>query len=141
MAAREVQDSRSVEARHSRHASISPTYSISPEKRLVSVKFGKRLSFREIDGYAAGLRVDPRFDPGFSEVVDLSGVEELKLSAQEALRLADLVDPFLIGARRAFVARSQVQIRAARMHHLLRDDASNTRIFSSLSDAMKWIRR
>jgi hypothetical protein len=118
---------------------MSAMYKVIPEERLVSVKFGAILSFHDIEGYAVALRTAPLFDPEFSEIVDLSQVEEIEINAKETMRLADAVDPFVIGAKRAFIARTELQIRAARMHHLLRDDAGQTRIFSSLADATKWI--
>jgi hypothetical protein len=116
-----------------------PVYVVTPEERLVSVKFGNSVCIRDIESYATALRADPLFEPGFSEIIDLSDVEELELEAEHALALADNVDPFSIGARRAFVARSSVQIHAARMHQLLRNDERNTRIFAFFADAKSWI--
>ncbi len=54
-----------------RHPGTRPEYKVIPERRLVFVKFGKRVTESEIAGYAASLRVDPLFDPRFSEIVDL----------------------------------------------------------------------
>jgi hypothetical protein len=110
-----------------------------PEQRLVTVRFAAVLSFGDIEGYAAALRTDPLFDSGFSEIVDLTGVVKIEMNAQETMRLADVVDPFDIGAKRAFVAQTELQIHAARMHHLLRDATGKTQICSSLADARKWI--
>jgi hypothetical protein len=120
---------------------LPPVYVVAPEERLVSVTFGKSVCIRDIESYATALRADPLFEPGFSEIIDLSEVEELQLDAEHALDLADHVDPFSIGARRAFVARSSVQIHAARMHQLLRNDERNTRIFAFFADAKSWIVR
>jgi hypothetical protein len=116
-------------------------YKLSPQKRLVSVKFGRQLSFYDVQSYAERLSADPRFDSGFSEIVDLSDVEELTMSPEEIMRLADMADPFRAGAKRAFVARTDIQIRAARMHQLLRNDQMNIRIFGSLEEAEEWIGR
>jgi hypothetical protein len=118
---------------------MSAKYKVIPEERLVSVKFGPTLSFRDIEGYAVALRRDQLFDPSFAEIVDLSEVEKIEINAKETMRLADAIDPFDIGAKRAFVARTDLQIRAARMHHLLRDATGKTLICSSLADARKWI--
>lgn len=110
-----------------------------PRKNGVSVKFGRQLSFHDVQSYAERLSTDPRFDSGFSEIVDLSDVEELTMSPEETMRLADMADPFRAGAKRAFVARTDIQIRAARMHQLLRSDLINIRIFGSLEEAEEWI--
>ncbi len=114
-------------------------YTIIPEERLVSVRFGRCLSLREVQGYVAALCTDPAFESDFSEIVDLSEVEELQLSADHALTLADIVDPFVAGTRRAFVARTGMQVHAARMHQILRNDEENIRIFASLTEARQWI--
>jgi len=114
-------------------------YKLSAQKRLVSVKFGPRLSFPDVRRYAENLRSDPRFDSGFSEIVDLGNVEELTMTPQETMRLADLADPFRPGSKRAFVAATDLQMRAARMHQLLRNDEINIRIFSSMKEAVEWI--
>lgn len=114
-------------------------YALDSKERLVLVKFGRVLSIDDIASYVAELSVDPEFNRNFSEIVNLTEVEELQLSAEHALDLADVVDPFCIGAKRAFVARTEAQVHAARMHQVLRNDISNTRIFASLSDAKKWI--
>lgn len=114
-------------------------YRLSAQKRLVSVKFGRQLSFRDVQSYARRLTADPRFDPGFSEIVDLSDVEDLAMSPAETMKLADLADPFRAGAKRAFVARTDLQMRAARMHQLLRNDQINIRVFASFEAAEEWI--
>ena len=115
-------------------------YELSPEKRVVSVKFGKRLSVRDVEGYVTALMADPSFIPDFSEIVDLSNVEELDLSSEHAITLADMVDPFCSRAKRAFVAQSRVQIHAARLHQILRNDERNIRIFASLAEAQEWLK-
>ncbi|MGA7907147.1 MAG: hypothetical protein WCA16_07035, partial [Candidatus Sulfotelmatobacter sp.] len=80
-----------------------PDYVLNPEKRLVAVKFRKKVTASDIERYAAALLVNPLFDPEFSEIVDLSDVEEIDLQADEFIRLADEVDPFSLQSRRAFV--------------------------------------
>jgi hypothetical protein len=114
-------------------------YILLPEQRLVLVTFGRQLSIRDVKNYVSALSADPLFGEDFSEIVDLSEVEELDLSSEHAIDLADLIDPFRSGVKRAFVARTKVQIHAARMHQILRNDQENIRIFSSLAEARQWI--
>jgi hypothetical protein len=111
---------------------------IDVEKRTVRVRFCKKVTARDIRAYAERLRTDPEFDPDFSEIVDLSEVEDLALQADEFLQLADQIDCFSAGAWRAFVVRNSVQDHAARMHKILRIP-TNMRIFSLLEEAMAWI--
>jgi len=117
----------------------STHYQIIPEERVVSVHFGVYLTFADIKAYAEALAVDPRFNHYFSEIVDLSAVQEVKLTADQALLLADAIDPFSVNARRAFVACTDLQIRAVRMHQILRKEGNNhILIFPSFEAAMKW---
>jgi len=119
---------------------VPVTPQISPQERIVSVHFGRRLSFDDIKSYAESLWMDPRFDPEFSEIIDLSAVEQIDLSAEQALMLADFIDPFSVSAHRAFVARTEFQVQAVRLHQILREEGvRNIGVFSSFADARKWI--
>jgi hypothetical protein len=119
--------------------SASVIYAIDQTKRIVSVKFGNKVSVRDIADYANSLRNNPLFDPGFSELVDLRKVEKLDMGAEQALKLADDIDPFSPGAKRAFVAQSSTPIYAARLHMLLRSECRNIRIFESIDEARQWL--
>jgi hypothetical protein len=79
------------------------------------------------------------FDASFSEIVDLTAVEEVDLQGNEFLNLADKVDPFSEQSRRAFVVRNSVQNHAARMHKVLGTGRS-IEIFRSIEEAERWIR-
>lgn len=113
-------------------------FNIDVEKRTIFVRFGKKLKPMDIRRYAEHLRNNPEFDPDFSEIVDLTEVEDLALRAEDFLQLADQVDCFSAGAWRAFVVRNSVQDHAARMHKILRMP-TNMRIFSLLEDARAWV--
>lgn len=116
-------------------------YRVIPERRVVFVKFGKRVTEKEIAGYAASLRVDPVFDPKFSEIVDLRDVEDLDLRGEQMMELADKIDPFCYDAKRAFVVSNSVQAHAARMHQILRIAKENISTFRSLEEAERWIEK
>jgi len=117
---------------------MPPFCQVNPEKRLVSVKFCKKVTARDIEQYAASLRANSLFNADFSEIVDLREVEDLDLSAEEFIRLADEVAPFSLQARRAFVVGNSVQHHAARLHKILRTQR-NFEIFYSLAEAEGWI--
>ncbi len=113
-------------------------YVIDSLSKLVRVKFGKKLAFDDIGRYAKLLQSNPQFRPSYSEIVDLTDVEELDLDAEEFLKLADKVDPFSPQAKRAFVVRTSVQNHAARMHKILRTQR-NIEIFQTDEGAERWI--
>jgi len=126
--------------RRTRRVSYTPVeHLINVERRCVVVKFGRRLTAGDIQKYVTCLVANPSFVPDFSEIVDLSRVEDVDLQANDFLMLADQIDPFAPGAKRAFVAQNSVQNHAARMHKVLRPDA-NIRIFRSYEEAERWVR-
>ena len=123
----------------SRRPGMRPEYRVIPEKRLVSVKFAKRTTEKEIAGYARALCLDPSFDPEFSEIVDLRDVEDLDLRGDEMMELADKIDPFSYQAKRAFVVSNAVQRHAVRMHQILRISKENIAVFHSMEEAERWV--
>ena len=120
------------------HPTRSAEYLIDAPKRLVLVRFGKKVTLQDIGTYSMQLTSDPCFDPMLSEIVDLRDAEELNLEADDFLRLADKIDPFSADAKRAFVVRTSVQKHAARMHKILRTQR-NIGIFQSIEEAERWI--
>jgi len=119
---------------------LSPlVYEIDAAAGLVSAKASGTLTFFAIANYASSLRLDRRFSPGFSEIVDLRSVESVSLSAREAMALADNIDPFSNSSRRAFIVQSQAQINAAHLHRILRPQTKTIRVFYSIDEAREWI--
>jgi hypothetical protein len=112
---------------------------IHPDKRRVVVRFGKKLTAKDIEQYTKRLRNDPDFQPEFSEIADISEAEEIDLQADDFLRLADEIDPFSPDAKRAFVVQTSTQSHAARMHKILRSN-KNIEIFDSFYEAEEWVR-
>lgn len=119
--------------------SHSPHYVIDAEKRIVLVRFEKKLSFTEIRQYAESLRADRSFQSIFSEIADLTDVEDLELDAADFLKLADHTDPFSLKAKRAFVVRNTAQSHAACLHKLLRSER-HFGVFHTVEEAENWIR-
>jgi hypothetical protein len=114
-------------------------YSIDPEKALVFVRFARKLTARDIESYASALKQDPLLAPNLSEIIDLRAVEDIEITPAQAIALADVVDPFSLSARRAFVIGNDFQANAARMHQMLRSPARNIAIFDSLARAEEWV--
>jgi hypothetical protein len=115
-------------------------FDIDSERRLVIVRFGECLTRTDIESYVQSLRTHPSFDSSFSEIADISDVKELPLESSDFLKLADLIDPFSVQSKRAFVAKTSVQKHAARMHKILRSQ-KNLEIFETLEEAERWISR
>jgi hypothetical protein len=120
------------------HLHLAAEHIVDAQRRRVVVKFGHKLTPEDLGRYANLLRSNPKFDPTFSEIVDLRQVEELDFQADDFLKLADVVDPFSLQAKRAFVVSTAIQHHAARMHRILRTQR-NIEIFHSLEDAERWL--
>ena len=124
---------------HARKGKTIPiTFTIDSNRRLVIARFGERLTAIDIQTYVKDLRNHPSFHSSFSEIADISSVKELPLEAPDFLKLADSVDPFSIESKLAFVAKTNVQKHAARMHKILRSQR-NFEIFETLEEAQRWI--
>ena len=119
---------------------VPAEFEVDPEKRLVLVRFTSEVTVEKIAEYAAHLRMHPAFRPTFGEIVDLRKVREIKLQADDFLRLADKIDPFSSEAKRAFIVRTNIQSQAARMHKILRPKR-NIEIFESFEQAESWVRK
>lgn len=109
-------------------------FTVDIDRHLVIARFARRLTTLDIQTYVQGLRNHPNFNSSFSEIADISAVKELPLEAPDFLQLADAVDPFSLESKRAFVAKTNVQKHAARMHKILRSQR-NFGIFQTLEEA------
>ena len=128
----------SARAPGARRLKVPVEFVVDPQKKLVVARFRGKVVAADIQQYVKRLLAHPSFLPDFSEIVDLTEVEELDLQANDMLRLADQVDPFSNESRRAFVVRTAVQHHAARMHKALRNKESIA-IFHGFEDAERWI--
>lgn len=116
----------------------STAFDIDVMSRTVFVRFERKVTVAQIRNYARRLHAHPEFDPKFSEIVDLRGVDDLDLKAPDFLTLADEIDCFSRDSWRAFVVQNSVQNHAARMHKILRL-GPNMKIFSSVEQAKSWL--
>lgn len=123
-----------------RRGGASIEYSIDRTKGIVYTRLDGKLTAADIRSYALSLREDPQFAPTLSEIVDLRQVEDLHITPDEAISLADIADPFAMTSPRAFVSQNEAQTNLARMHQMLRSPAKAIRIFDNMEAAEQWIR-
>ena len=110
-------------------------YRIDSEQARVCVRFTGKLTVDVIECYATALRNDSGFDPAWSEIVDLRVVEEIEISAEQAIVLADRIDPFSASSPRAFVVKNDLQRHVARMQQILRSPFKTIGIFDNMAEA------
>ncbi len=114
-------------------------YFIDVDQRLVRTSITGILIFDDLVTHIAKLRADPSFDPRFSEVVDVSQVEDVPLGYEEVKRLAQM-DPFSASSKRAFVIPTKkVAFGVARMYQLLQNEDPRIRVFQMEEDAARWL--
>ncbi len=108
----------------------------------LGVVFSRRwgvVTFEELIAHARALAHDPRFDPTFRQLADLSDVTSLNVSTVEISRLAEL-SPFAKEARRAGVVVNDVSFGVLRMYQsLLLKGADQIFISRSLNEALIWL--
>jgi hypothetical protein len=83
---------------------------------------------------------DPDFDPGFSQLLDLTAVTKVDVDA-EVIRTLAQTSVFSPGARRAFVADNPVMFGFARMFEMLHETrgGAGVRVFRSRDEALHWL--
>ena len=114
-------------------------YTIDLNKRIVTATFGGILTADVLCQYTKLLRQDPKFSASLSEIADITEVQEIQLSGEQLIRLADSIDPFSRAAKRAFIVRNAMQGHEARMYGILRLSRERIRAFHSCSEAERWI--
>ena len=115
-------------------------YEVEPNEARVRVRFTGKLTVDVIARYATALRNDSGFDSAWSEIVDLRAVEEIEITAEQAIVLADRIDPFSVSSRRAFVVKNDLQRHSARMQQILRSPFKTIGIFDTVAEAEVWVK-
>jgi len=118
---------------------MAVVFTIDPRIRLVSVKFEGNVEPKDVVGYLESLKADPLFEPGFSELVDLTEVLTSAIDFEAAMVLAHHVDPFSPTAKRAFVVSQPAIFGAIRMYQMAREDDTNIVILPSIEEARRWL--
>ena len=66
-------------------------------------------------------------------------MQEIEINPEEAIALADQIDPFSLGSRRAFVVRNDMQRHSARLQQILRSPSRTIGIFDTMEEAEAWV--
>ena len=117
------------------------SYVIEKERRLVITTGKDRVTFAEANTHRDQLLNDPDFKSEFDQLVDLTAVTALDISAQEA-RAMGTRGLFSSTSRRAIVAPTPAIFGMGRMmqaYNELSDLATQIRVFHDLGSALKWL--
>ena len=117
------------------------SYKVDKEQRWVHTMIWGEVSLADVLSALEKGLMDPEVDPNFAEIVDLSEVTRMNLSADEMSVLAQK-SVFSPNARRAIVVPDNDHVFGlARMYEILRELQGETgiRIFHTLDEALSWV--
>lgn len=114
-------------------------YEIDPQRRLVISRLWGAVTDDEVYEHNQKLRTDPRFDPTFSQLTDLTGVTEITVSTS-MINETSLDQFFEPGTRRAMVAADDGVFGMARMYALRAEGLGQTiEVFREEQPAREWL--
>jgi hypothetical protein len=115
-------------------------YKIDKERRLVMTTASGVFTAADALAHQQKLRVDPDFDPSFSQLQDYTHVIRIELTPDDIRRLAQnsLFSP---DSRRAILVTSDVAFGFARMFEVLRESfgEKGIQVFRKLDEALDWV--
>ena len=121
-----------------RKAHVANYWIVDSKNRIVIAKFGGRLTIAEAEHYADDLRNNTAFDPSFSELADMTEVEDPQINYASAAQFARERDPFSHESKRAVVAPKRAMYETAKMYKLIRKD-ENIVLFKTVDEAKDWL--
>jgi hypothetical protein len=105
----------------------------------VSSRLWGAVTDKEIHEHNDKLRNDPHFDPSYRQIVDLTGITEIKVSTV-TINETSLNQIFNPGTRRAMVATSDATFGMARMYALRAEGLGQTvEVFRDWPPAEEWL--
>lgn len=115
-------------------------YKIDTQRKLVMTTGSGVLTLADSLAHQDRLRNDVEFSPEFSQLMDLTHVAEVALSADDISTLAKTAI-FSPDSRRAILVDSDLKYGLARMFETFRDmrGEKGIRIFRNLDDALAWV--
>ena len=115
------------------------SYDIDPAQRLVTSRLWGGVTEDEVHDHNRRLRTDPTFNPGYRQVVDMTGLTEILVSTDMINETAH--DQFFnAGVRRAFIASDDAAFGMARMFALQAEGLGQTiEVFREREKAEKWL--
>jgi len=115
------------------------SYLIDTTRGIVFSRSWGEVTDEQVSAHAQTLGADPRFDPGFKQIVDFRELTDIRVTSGGVRDVARL-NPFKRDARRAFVVASGEAFGLTRMFGFF-TDASNDQfaIFHAMEPAFEWI--
>ena len=114
-------------------------YEIDPQRRLIISRLWGAVTDSEVYEHNQKLRTDPRFDPTYRQLTDLTGVTEIVVTTG-MINETSLDQFFAPGTRRAMVATDDGVFGMARMFALRAEGLGQTiEVFREEQPARDWL--
>jgi hypothetical protein len=114
-------------------------FEIDSQRRLVTSRLWGAVTDSEVYEHNQKLRTDPRFDPTYRQLTDLTGVTEIAVSTS-MINETSLDQFFEPGTRRAMVATDDGVFGMARMYALRAEGLGQTiEVFREEKPAREWL--
>ncbi len=115
------------------------SFEIDPRVGLVTSRVWGVVTDEEVRQHYLRLLADPRFDPSFRQLADVTGVTAVAASVTTVAVIARTT-LFREGVRRAVVASSDLQYGMARLFAAYSEEGrQNVRVFRDLAAARAWL--
>ncbi len=115
------------------------TYRIDHENKIIFTKVEGVVTDEDIITHQKQTRNDPELDPSYGQLVDLSNIQKLEITAQ-AVHEFTSTKFSTVWSRRAFVAPDDLSYGFARMFQMMRDTADErTEVFRDMEEARHWL--
>jgi len=109
------------------------------EKRLIITRMFGDIDYADVISVNQSLMASPDFDPTYHQLVDLTGVGKINVSADVLRNFARAQVTFHKESRCAVVAPSDVVYGMARIYASVQSDREDFQIFRSYEAAQQWL--
>ncbi|HJQ09475.1 MAG TPA: hypothetical protein VJ840_00455 [Gemmatimonadaceae bacterium] len=114
-------------------------YEIDAVKGVVTTRFWGVVTDDEVSEHDKRLRSDPNFNPGYRQLVDMSGITKPAVTSRMIFEAA-LDQFFAPGSRRAIIATDDTVFGLARMFALHSERAGQTiEVYRERARAEEWL--
>lgn len=115
------------------------SYVIDAPRRLVFSRGWGVFTDEELLWHGRTVRADPRFDPGFRQIVNFLELTEVRVTVDGVRTLAQ-INPFHTDSRRAIAVSTDLVFGLTRMFEAhTNSDQEQFRVFRALGPAFEWV--
>lgn len=115
------------------------SYDIDSERRFIQTRFFGVITLEDAESFYRASKADPRFDPMFAELIDLTDADSTQFPTGKIRERADAAPK--ITARRAIVVSNDLAFGLARMYSTYVDinGGALVNVFRDRAEAMSWL--